>query len=110
MQQTAKLFNNGRSQAVRLPAAFRFEEAQVYIRQDADTQDVILSRRPQDWAGFFAAAQIAQAAGQIPHDFLDAAERGMGLAAQERDPFEAVELASGAANNQGANTGAGTGS
>jgi antitoxin VapB len=108
MQHVAKLFNNGRSQAVRLPAAFRFEEAQVYIRQDADTQDVILSRRPQDWAGFFAAAQSAQAAGQIQADFLDAAERGMGLAAQERDPFEAVELVSGAANSQEVKTGAGS--
>ncbi len=110
MQHTAKLFNNGRSQAVRLPAAFRFEEAQVYIRQDADTQDVILSRRPQDWAGFFAATERAQAAGHIPADFLDAAERSLGLAAQERDPFEVIELASSAANSQGANSGAGTGS
>lgn len=30
---TAKLFQNGRSQAVRLPLAFRFEEKEVRIRR-----------------------------------------------------------------------------
>jgi antitoxin VapB len=34
MSQVAKLFNNGRSQAVRLPAAFRFDTQEVFIRQD----------------------------------------------------------------------------
>ncbi len=35
--QTAKLFQNGRSQAVRLPKAFRFEGAtEVYIQRDGD--------------------------------------------------------------------------
>jgi antitoxin VapB len=101
MSQVAKLFNNGRSQAVRLPAAFRFEGTEVYITQDEDTQDVTLSRRPSDWAGFFAAAQSAQAAGQIPTDFLDATERGLGLATQERDPFEAFALEGNAANGAG---------
>lgn len=31
--KTAKLFMNGRSQAVRLPKAFRFEGNEVYIKQ-----------------------------------------------------------------------------
>lgn len=31
--QTAKLFRNGRSQAVRLPKAFRFEGEEVYIKK-----------------------------------------------------------------------------
>lgn len=40
--QTAKLFLNGRSQAVRLPKAFRFEGmAEVLIERDGDR--VILS-------------------------------------------------------------------
>ncbi|MFN7570425.1 MAG: antitoxin [Betaproteobacteria bacterium] len=43
--RTAKLFKNGRSQAVRLPAEFRFEGDEVYIRRDPDTGDVILSAR-----------------------------------------------------------------
>lgn len=45
--ETAKLFLNGRSQAVRLPKAFRFEGlTEVYIQRDGDR--VILSpvRKP----------------------------------------------------------------
>ncbi len=34
--QRAKLFWNGRSQAVRLPKAFRFEGDEVLIRKDGD--------------------------------------------------------------------------
>ena len=48
-QVKAKLFNNGRSQAVRLPAAFRFEGSEVYVRKDLETGDVILSKRPENW-------------------------------------------------------------
>ncbi len=50
--QTAKIFMNGRSQAVRLPAEFRFEGDEVAIRRDAMTGDVILSprnRKFEDW-------------------------------------------------------------
>ena len=66
MPLTAKLFRNGRSQAVRLPYNFRFEGAEVFIRQDPATGDVILSRRPESWESFF---QLAQQAG-VPEDFL----------------------------------------
>ena len=55
--KTAKLFTNGGSQAVRLPAEFRFTAAdEVYVRRDAVTGEVILSSKPvdADWAGFFA--------------------------------------------------------
>jgi antitoxin VapB len=48
--QTAKLFKNGRSQAVRLPAEFRFEGDEVYIRRDPVTGDVILSPRNRKFA------------------------------------------------------------
>ncbi len=44
MSQVAEIFTNGRSQAVRLPAAFRFDTKEVFIRQDEETGDVILSR------------------------------------------------------------------
>jgi len=40
--KTAKLFKNGRSQAVRLPKEFRFEGTEVVIRKDAATGNVIL--------------------------------------------------------------------
>lgn len=50
-QGKAKLFQNGRSQAVRLPAECRFEGDEVYIRRVGD--EVILSRRPISWDDFF---------------------------------------------------------
>ena len=52
MSQIAKLFTNGRSQAVRLPAAFRFKGREVFIRQDPATGDVILSWNPDNWQEF----------------------------------------------------------
>lgn len=66
MARTAKLFRNGRSQAVRLPAEFRFEGSEVFIRQDTKTGDVILSHRPDSWEDFFAAASESN----IPEDFM----------------------------------------
>ena len=50
----AKLFNNGRSQAVRIPAEFRFDGTEVYIRKDPATGDVTLSRKPKTWDEFFS--------------------------------------------------------
>lgn len=51
MLQTAKIFVTGRSQAVRLPLEFRFDVAEVFIRHDPATGDVVLSKRPSDWQG-----------------------------------------------------------
>lgn len=82
MNQVAKLFNNGRSQAVRLPAAYRFDTKEVFIRQDPETGDVILSRKPADWDGFFEALKRAD----VPTEFLGEEERNQGT--QDRDPFE----------------------
>jgi antitoxin VapB len=66
MPRMAKLFRNGRSQAVRLPADLRFEGSQVYIRRDTVTGDVILSRRPESWQDFFALTKSVA----VPKDFL----------------------------------------
>ena len=66
MRQTAKLFRIGRSQAVRLPADFRFTGAEVFVRRDSATGDVILSRRPESWQDFF---DLTDTLG-IPQDFL----------------------------------------
>ena len=52
MSQSAKIFINGRSQAVRLPAAYRFNCKEVFIRKDPKTGDVILSRKPGTWDDF----------------------------------------------------------
>jgi antitoxin VapB len=66
MPRTAKLFTNGRSQAVRLPADLRFEGTEVFIRKDPATGDVILSRRPESWDDFFELVRQAD----VPEDFL----------------------------------------
>lgn len=81
MSQVAKLFTNGRSQAVRLPAAYRFDTKEVFIRQDPETGDVILSRKPTTWDGFFATLKGAD----VPADFLGEKERTQGR--QNRDPL-----------------------
>lgn len=72
--QTAKIFTTGRSQAVRLPLEFRFDVKEVYIRRDPVTGDVILSRRPDSWAGFFALDVTTD----VPADFMSADDRKQG--------------------------------
>ncbi len=66
MTHIAKLFRNGRSQAVRLPAEYRFKGAEVYVRRDPQSGDVILSRRPESWEEFFDLLKTLD----IPDDFL----------------------------------------
>jgi len=66
MLRTAKLFRNGRSQAVRLPADYRFEGSQVYVRRDPASGDVILSRKPESWLDFFELMKTID----VPEDFL----------------------------------------
>lgn len=58
MVQTAKIFTTGRSQAVRLPLEFRFDGAEVYIRRDPVTGDVVLSRKPTDWQGLIDVVKL----------------------------------------------------
>jgi len=82
MSHVAKLFTNGRSQAVRLPAAFRFDTKEVFVRRDPETGDVILSPKPASWDGFFAALGEAD----VSADFLDSKERSHG--SQDRDPLD----------------------
>ena len=80
MPDTAKLFRIGRSQAVRLPAEYRFEGSEVYIRRDPATGDVILSRRPESWRDFFEFMKKIE----VPEDFLsDRSDRPP----QKRDLF-----------------------
>lgn len=81
MGHIAKIFQTGRSQAVRLPAAFRFDTTEVYVRRDEATGDVILSRRPADWSQLLAAIASAQTESQ---DFL--ADR-VDAPPQERELF-----------------------
>ena len=70
---TAQIFMNGRSQAVRLPAEFRFEGAEVYIRRDTATGDVILSPRNRKFAEWLKLRDKLLA--QIPMEDLDALDK-----------------------------------
>ena len=78
----AKIFNNGRSQAVRLPVQFRFDVSEVYVRQDPKTGDVILSKKPTDWSEFLASAGKLQ-----PSDVEGFMEDRADSTPQERDVF-----------------------
>jgi antitoxin VapB len=42
----ARVFRNGRSQAVRIPAEYRFKSDEVYIRHNPSTGELTLSERP----------------------------------------------------------------
>lgn len=59
---TAKIFRNGRSQAVRLPAEFRFSSREVFIERQGDA--VILRPKPENWDDFFSRPS------NVPADFL----------------------------------------
>lgn len=54
MGAVGKLFMNGRSQAVRIPAQFRFEGTEVEFRPGPNPGEVILSPRPQRTGSFDA--------------------------------------------------------
>ena len=62
MSQTAKIFMNGRSQAVRLPAEFRFSVREVFIEWQGDA--VIIRPKPLGWDDFFDRPS------QVPEDFM----------------------------------------
>jgi len=64
-----KLFKNGASQAVRLPAQFRFQGDEVYATRDDATGDVVLSNRPgaRIWDEFFELLDSVD----VPADFMN---------------------------------------
>lgn len=84
MERIAKLFKNGRNQAVRLPVEFEFDTNQVYIHRD-EQGNVILSKqpmKPDSWQPLLEMLQTTV----VPEDFLTAEDRQQGVA--ERDPFK----------------------
>ena len=75
----ARVFYSGRSQAVRIPAEFRFKTDEVYVRRDPQSGDLILSESPvKTWAEVFKALDDAK----FPDDFLEDRDQ---RPAQERD-------------------------
>jgi antitoxin VapB len=86
MDDTAKIFMTGRSQAVRLPKEYRFEGDEVFIRRDPKTGDVILSSKRKSWDAFFALLDDLKDE-DIPKDFMADREQGV----HDRNPFEGYE-------------------
>lgn len=52
MGSIGKIFMNGRSQAVRIPAQYRFEGTEVEFRPGPNPGEVILSPRPKRTGSF----------------------------------------------------------
>lgn len=71
---------SGRSQAVRIPAEFRFDTSEVYLWRDEQTGNLILSRAPSNWSEIFAALDEAE----FPDDFM--ADRQQGTI-EQREPL-----------------------
>jgi antitoxin VapB len=75
--QTAKLFQNGRSQAVRLPKEFRFEgESEVFIARDGERIILTSKLRP-------SIEQLINALGK----FENFPDREQPKQQQKREPF-----------------------
>ena len=60
--QTAKIFMNGKSQAVRLPKEFRFDGEEVYIKKVNNT--VVLIPKNNPWENLF------RSLGKMSKDFM----------------------------------------
>lgn len=75
MLKTAKIFANGRSQAVRLPKEFRFEGEQVFIKRVGEV--VILIPYHAPWQS------LLDSLSQFSDDFMD--QREQPADQQERD-------------------------
>ena len=73
--KTAKLFANGRSQAVRLPKEFRFEGSEVYIKRLGKM--VVLLPRDDPWT------PLIESLDMFSDDFM--AERNQPAEQQTRD-------------------------
>lgn len=65
-QMTAKVFENGRSQAVRIPKAFRFRCEEVLIEKRG--RSLILTPRPKTWREYFKGARRLSDDFVIPDD------------------------------------------
>lgn len=60
--KTAKLFQNGQSQAVRLPKELRFEDEHVYVKRSGNT--VVLIPAKNSWD------TLIQSLGKFSEDFM----------------------------------------
>jgi len=76
--ETAKLFKNGRSQAVRLPKEFRFEGDRVYVKRVGNA--VVLLPYRDSWRGMLESIE------QFSDDFMEDREQPA-LPEERQSPF-----------------------
>lgn len=81
MQATAKVFNTGHSQAVRLPKAFRVEATEMWISKNEVTGEIILKPVVNDESKLDSLFRMLKE-NPLPDDFL--ADRTY---APPRNPF-----------------------
>ena len=53
---TAKVFENGRSQAIRLPKAYRFDEKEVAVHKVGDV--LMVMSKEKSWDGLLASLDL----------------------------------------------------
>jgi antitoxin VapB len=75
--KTAKIFMNGRSQAIRLPKEFRFSGEEVFVKKEGDR--VVLIPKNNGWDYVFKANAMLQG------DFPD---RDQPMNFDEREPID----------------------
>jgi antitoxin VapB len=94
MQATAKVFNTGHSQAVRLPKAFRVNATEMWISKNEVTGEITLKPVVNDEAILDTLFRMLKE-NPLPDDFL--AERTY---APPRNPFADDEIANNQENTQ----------
>ncbi|MBI3188248.1 MAG: antitoxin [Gammaproteobacteria bacterium] len=73
-KRKARLFRNGRNQAVRLPVEFEINADEVYVRREGD--EIVLTPRPRSWDNYFEHGK------RLAEDFPDEIED---VAPQQRE-------------------------
>lgn len=73
--RTAKLFENGRSQAVRLPKEFRFEGGEVYVKRVGNAVVLLPSR--DSWRSLFDSLEL------FSEDFMEGRDQPLQQDARE---------------------------
>ena len=77
--QTAKIFQNGRSQAVRLPKEYRFNDSEVIAHKVGDVVMLMPSSKKDSWSTLLASLDL------FSEDFMEDGRDDS--AQQERDAF-----------------------
>ena len=75
-RRKARLFRNGRSQAVRLPVEFEINADEVYVRREGN--EIVLTPKPRSWDSYFEQGQ------RLSSDFPDLIED---VIPQQRETF-----------------------